>query len=117
MARDTRDPKLGLDRNKYYKAEYVNQNKLTQDAECKGVFYSRDFEPIKQDVNWVGAVQNKVKRVRLETNDYIPDLETDDFVLYNGELWLVETLETSDIIDNAKPYLRHSNKTIVGLRK
>jgi len=116
MARDTRYAQIG-DRVKYYKAEYVNQNKLTQDAECQGVFYSTDHEPLSVISEWLNGTQHKTKRIKLKTIDFVTDLEVDDFVLYNDELWLVESLEIADIENNAKPYLRHANTTIIGLRK
>ena len=115
MARDIRYAQSG-DRNKYYKAEYVNQNKLTQNAECEGVFYSVDYEPIKHTVEWINGTQYKAKRVKIVTKDYITNLELDDYVLYNGEYWLVDGLEIEDIEDNAKPFLRHANKTIISLK-
>ena len=118
MSRDIRYPQGG-DRNKMYKAVYVNQNKLTTDAECMGVFYSTDLEPKKRTVEWINGTQYKVTRLKLETYDYVVDLDQDDFVLYggDGELWLVETIDEEDIEDNAKQFKRHANKTIIGLRR
>lgn len=116
MARDIRYAQLG-DRNKYYKAQYVNQNKLTQNAVCQGVFYSTDNEPMNITSENFNGVSHKTKRIKIETIDYIPDLEIDDFVLYNNEIWLVESLDIADLVDNAKAFKSHPNKTIIGLKR
>lgn len=117
MARDIREPVKGLDRCKYYKGEYTDNNKLSRAEECEGVFYSTDYEPIKINNYVNNGVKHKDYTVKLITNDYIPDIEIDDYVLYNEEYWLVTDIQVSDIKDNAKPFLRHSNETIIGLKK
>lgn len=117
MARDTREPRAGDDRNKYYTSTITNNNKLTRDTECAGVFYSTDYEPIRILNEVTNGVKHIKKTVKLLTNDYIPDLTVDYYVLYNGEYWLVESVEASDIVDKAKPFKRHSNQYIVSLRQ
>lgn len=117
MGRDTREATSGLDRNKYYKSVYVDDNKLQKDAVCQGVFYSTDHEPITTTIEWNNGTHFTVTRVKLETKDYVADLTADYFVLYNGDLWRVEEIQSADIIDNAKPFKRHSNKTIISLKR
>jgi len=117
MARDTREPVTGLDRNKYYKGVLTNNNKLTRSETVLGIFYSKDYEPVRTLSEVVNGVKHTKTTVKLLTNDYIPNLEVDDYVLFDGGYWIVETVDKADIVDNAKPYLRHSNQYIIGLRK
>ena len=117
MARDLREPVKGLNRNKYYKGTLTNGNKLTRATAIQGVFYSRDYEPIRMFNEVVNRVKHTKKTVKLITNDYIPNLEIDDYVYYNSEYWLVDSIEIADIKDNAKPFKRRSNQYIIGLRK
>lgn len=117
MARDIREPKMGLDRNKYYKGIVTNNNKLTRDVEIQGVFYSKDYEPISKMSEVVNGVKHTKVTVKLLTNDYIPDLDIDYYVFYNNEYWLVESIVANDVTDNAKPYSRHSNQYIIGLKQ
>ena len=117
MARDTREPVTGLDRNKYFKGTYTTNNKLTRDTVVQGVFYSSDYESVKILNEVVNNVKHIKKTVKLLTNDYIPDLQADYFVLYDNEYWLVESVDKADIIDNAKPFKRHSNQYIVSLKQ
>ena len=116
MARDLREPKAGLDRNKYYKGEYTNKNKLTRATECEGVFYSMDYESISKSNEMINGVKHIRKTVKLSTKDFIPDLDVDYFVLYNAEYWIVESVVAEDVSDSAKPYERHSNSYIVSLK-
>lgn len=117
MARDVRVKKSGLDRNKYYKASYVDNMKLTKDATVQGVFYSTDYEPLRTSFVVNGSMRHKQTTVKLETMDFIEDMAPDDFVLYNGELYIVEDIITEDLRDSAKPFSRHSNKYIISLRR
>lgn len=117
MARNLDYEKTGLDRCKYYKAIYVNNNKLTQDAVVQGVFYSRDVEPIKQG-NIVGSDDKNIQTIaKIETMDYVNDLALDDYVLLDSNLYLVQEMTMADINDNAKEYRRHANKTVLVLRR
>ena len=82
----------------YYKGQFVdNQSKLISNAVAEGVFYAQDKEPYREYtevVNGVGRI--KVKTLIIQTNDFIPDLETDDFVLYEGDLWRVVAISKDD---------------------
>ena len=117
MARDTREAILGLDRNKYYKGTVTANNKLTRSTTVLGIFYSRDVEPIRMFSEINNGFKHTKKTAKLVTRDYIPNLEIDDYVHYNNEYWLVDSIDVADIADNAKPYTRHSNETIIGLRQ
>ena len=117
MGRDIRKGKTGKDRNFWYKGELNDDsNKLTRADECQGVFYSTDYEPIIITGETIDNVKHTRKTVKLLTNDYIPTMSIDDYVLYNDEYWLVDSITVADLTDNAKPYKRHSNQYILGLK-
>jgi hypothetical protein len=119
MAIDLRTKRAGRDRNKYYKASYVNNMKLSPEADMKGIFYSTDFEPTKKSVVVHGSTRHIETRTKIITTDFIPDLVPDDYVLYGGDglLYLVEEVVSEDIDDDAKPYARHSTSTIITMRR
>lgn len=117
MARDVRNAVSGLDRNKYYKAEYVNQNKLTQDAVVQGVFYSYDIGEVTEESVVQGVTKTIIYRVQIETYDIVTDLQVDDFVYYSGELWKVEKIGRRDKINKAKPFNRRQFITRIDLRR
>ena len=116
MGRDVRNEQTG-DRNKFFKAQYVNQNKLITNAECEGVFYSTDIESEKEMIEWINGTQYKVRRVKIETKDFVTNLNVDDFVLYNDELWVVESKEFKEMNDNAKMFRRNALVTKIGFKK
>lgn len=119
MAIDARTKRAGRDRNKYYKANYVNNMKLIPSADVKGIFYSNDAEPKKKSVIVNGSTRHIETRSKIYTYDYIPDLVPDDYVLSgdDGLLYLVEEVTSEDIHDDAKPYSRHSVKTTITMRR
>ena len=116
MARDTREPTVGLDRNKYYKPTYSAGNKLTRDVEVQGVFYSKDSQGIKSAIETQNGVSHKYRTVDLVTNDYIPDLKEDYFVYYNDEYWIVTNINREEIHNDSRPYKRHSVGYVISMR-
>ena len=113
--RNMQEPRKGEDRCKYYKATYVTNNKLTQDAEPVGIFYSNDYEPVTGSSAVDGLTKAIEWRVTLETEDYILDLLADDYVLYDGNLWRVEKTTAKDKRDNAKMFKNHAYTTLIWL--
>ena len=106
-------------RCKYYKAEYVDNNtRLKPNAISKGVFYSMDKVPYREYTeNANGVARMRVRTVTIETNDYIPDIEADDFVLYDGNLWRIHAL-TKDDLEKNKYYSSHpATITTIELRR
>lgn len=106
-------------RCKYYKAEYVDNNtRLIPNAIAKGVFYSKDKVPYREYTeNANGVARMKVRTVTIETNDYIPDIEADDFVLYDGNLWRVHALTKDDLEKNKYYSSRPTTITTIELRR
>ena len=74
------------DRNIWYKAKYVANNKLIKDAVPQGVFYSRDVKDFGTQLAQVGNGQVILKTGDIETNDNVSEMEVNDFVLYDGTL-------------------------------
>lgn len=106
-----------FDRNKYYKAKYVDKTELVQDAVAQGVFYSTDKEPFKQEMVGFGNVQRKQVTGTLLTFDNVGDLEPNDFVLYRGELYLVVKVIGNDKNENKEFSSRPSFATEISLRR
>jgi len=118
LAIDLRRSRTGkYSRNKYYKGEYVDKMKLIKGAKAQGVFYSSDLEPMTITTIAVGMVKKKQYLIRLLTHDYIPDLTADDFVLYEGTLWLVDSVVFDDLNDNKEFSTRPSYETTIQLRR
>ena len=118
MAIDTRTNRADKsNRNKYYKKDYVNNMKLERDAVVQGVFYSKDVEPFSSISVSSGNVMRRQVTGAIETEDVVDDLEENDYVLYNGSIWLVTGIEVVDN-DNEKWYSNSPSKTTkIRLRK
>ena len=118
MALDTRRSRAGkFSRNKYYKGEYVEKMQLVKDAISQGVFYSSDKEAFTVSTIVSGAMKKQMITGVIVTNDYIPDLEPDDFVEYEGILHLVEKVVFDDLNDNKEFSTRPSYETTITLRR
>lgn len=106
-----RDKKY-CDRCKYYKGQIAEEDILLKRVECTGVFYSTDkinYNVNKNNFNGVAMVKNET--LTLETPDYIPDLEVDDFVKYvDGNLWRVNNIERED--DNDAKWFSNRPQTL-----
>lgn len=117
MGVDVRESRLEMnDRNKYYKANYVNNMKLTKDAVAQGVFYSTDLIPLEiQSIN-NGNVMSKQYIITIVTRDIISDLEVNDYVLYSGsELYRVDNIIANDANDQKRFSARPSFETTIRL--
>lgn len=118
MAIDIRQSHVGThDRNKYYKGIYVDDMKLVKDAVAQGVFYSYDVAPMNVKTVTLGSAMIKQYLVTIETNDTVSDLEVDDYVLYGGDLWIVETITADDETKNKEFNSRPVFKTTIQLRR
>lgn len=98
MAVDFRqDRKEKLNRCKYYKASYINSDRtLKKDAICQGIFYAKDSVPFISQIVNLGNVLVKQIIGTIETKDFIPDLEANDFVEYGGDLYIVDKIIPDD---------------------
>lgn len=104
-------------RNKWYNRQYVNNMKLQQNATSNGVFYSVDKIPLQKQTVSVGNIKKTIFTITIETNDTIDGMNVDDYVLYNGELWLVDNIVANDY-NTAKEFSkRPSFTTEIRLRK
>lgn len=106
MGRDLRNSRKDFpDRCKWYKANYVMNKKLVQDAICEGVFYSRDVvdQSESKQVQF-GVANHQQSRLTIETPDYIGEIKIDDFLLLDGDLWRVTEIPAIKDDDAGKYY-------------
>ena len=91
MGRDLRFSKKEYNtRCKWYKARYVVNQKLIQDAICQGVFYCKDLIDYSESKQvQYGVASARASKLTIQTPDYIGDLSIDDYIDYDGELWRV----------------------------
>ena len=103
----------------YYKGRMVdNASKLISNAVAEGVFYAQDKEPYREYTEVVNGISRiKVKTLTIETNDYIPNLDCDDFVLYEGDLWRVVSITKDDQEKNKFYSSRAATVSTIELRK
>jgi len=90
---------------------------LKTDAKCQGVFYSNDHTPFTTSSVKMGNVKKKVVTGSIITYDFIPDLEEDDFILYEGDLFIVKDISREDLTENKQYSTRPSYETIIELRR
>jgi hypothetical protein len=103
------------DRNIWYKAKYVSNNKLVKDAVPQGVFYSRDVKDFGTQLAQVGNGQVILKTGEIETNDNVSEMEVNDFVLYDGTLYRVDNVVHGDLNKNKFISTRPSYTSIISL--
>lgn len=103
----------------YYKGRMVdNASKLISNAVAEGVFYCQDKIPYKEYTEVInGVTRIKVKTLTIETNDFVPNLDCDDFVLYEGDLWRVVSITKDDQEKNKFYSSRASATTTIELRR
>lgn len=103
----------------YYKGRMVdNASKLISNAVAEGVFYALDKIPYKEYTEVVNGVSRiKVKTLTIETSDYVPNLECDDFVLYEGNLWRVVDITKDDSEKNKFYSSRPATVSTISLRR
>lgn len=106
-----------FNRNKYYSRQYVDNMKLQKDATALGVFYSTDKVSLQEQTLSVGNIKKTQYTITLETTDSVSNMSVDDYVLYNGELWLVESIIAHDHNDAKEFSARPSFTTEIRLRK
>lgn len=107
-----------FDRNKWYKAENVNNMKLLEGAIAEGVFYSIDTVPFSMSFEVAGG-NTMVKKITgtIETLDVVSGMEVHDYVLYDGELYIIENIIYDDVNENKELSSRPSFVTTIQLRR
>jgi len=119
MGLDSRRSRAGNhSRNKYYKGEYVDdKGQLIKDAIIQGIFYSTDYEDFTKTTINMGSIKKKQVSGKLVTTDYVGDLEPDDYVLYDGNLYVVTNIVEGDLNENKQYSTRPSFQTIISVRR
>lgn len=95
-----------VDRNYWYKRELVSDMKTEPKSAPSGLFYSVDYEALSSQSVVTGNVKNKQFYLTIETEDYIPDISVDDYVLYGGDdrMWIVDSLPMIEDKNESKEY-------------
>lgn len=106
-----------FNRNKWYQRQYVDNMKLIPGTVANGVFYSTDKIPAQKQTVAVGNIKKTITTVTIETTDTIDNIEVDDYVLYGGELWLVDNIIANDENPAKEFSKRPSFTTEIRLRK
>lgn len=87
MGIDTRAARRNkFDRCLYFKAKYVNNMKLTQDAVVSGIFYAEGVVDDTSSAIQNGNTQSKQIISSMITYDVVDDLEVNDYVYAGGDL-------------------------------
>lgn len=107
-----------FDRNKWYKSNNINNMKLIEGAVAEGVFYSIDTVPFAMSYEVAGGT-NMVKKITgtIETQDVVSGMEVNDFVLYDGEIYIIENIIYDDVNENKELSARPSFVTTIQLRR
>ena len=103
------------DRCQWFKAKYVNNNKLDKEAVAEGIFYSKDVEDYNLSYSQVGNMQVILARVKIETNDNVSQMKVNDYVNYNGTLMRVDSIIHGDLNKNKFISNRPSFTSIISL--
>ena len=103
-------------RCKWFKAEYVQNERLVRDAVCEGVFYTKDAKDYEEFRD--GVASATIHQITIETPDYIPNITINDYVLYDGDLWRVHQIPAkADETPNKRYSMRPKMITTLILRK
>lgn len=118
MARDIRQHKdKSNERCFYYKANYVDKRKLLPNAVVEGVFYARENADFISSQGQNGNVAYKKSDGEIKTNDYVANLEVNDYVYWQGNLYLVAEIRDGAEIFTNQLSMRKAKTTYIRLRK
>lgn len=117
------DLRLGRTTNskrcKWYRGEYIKNQKVTADVKAQGVFYADDSVGYREYYeNEGGAVGHIVKTVTITTNDNVSGITINDYVRYDGWLWRVNSIPLiDDKAEQKNLSSRPSATTLLELRR
>jgi hypothetical protein len=101
----------------YYSNKNTKQEVLERDADKLGIFYADEQGGInntKQDIG--GFVRRDVNSVTLVTEDDA-DLKTDYWVEFDGQIYIITSVQKIDITKTRQYSTRPQEKRIIQLRK
>jgi hypothetical protein len=101
----------------YYSNKYNKQEILERNADKLGIFYANEQGGInnsKQDIG--GFVRRDVNSVTLVTEDDA-ELKTDYWVEFDGQLYIVTSVQTIDNVKTKQYSTRPQFKRVIQLRK
>ena len=116
MGIDTRANRRGkYDRCFYYKAKYINNMKLTQDAVIQGVFYAEGVQDDSEAMIQTGNAQSRQTISSMITYDIVDDLEVNDYVYAGDTLNRVTSIVRKGIGASEQFNRRPIIETTIGL--
>lgn len=117
---DTRQSHIGYYLTGYaYKhlVNVTNTNTMRYEKTPRGVFYCKEVSPYQYTTNDLGEViQVKVGDVSIETPDFIGTLESNDRVVFNGQKYIVLSVQKRLKLKQERFGKRPSAVSIIALR-
>jgi len=104
-------------RAKYYKRQYVQNMKLVQNAQVAGIFYVSDKDVFSTSTVFAGNIKKTQTIGVVVTHDVVTELEVDDYVLYFGNLFIVEDIVRNDQTSHKEFSIRPKTITQIRLRQ
>lgn len=104
-------------RCKYYKRSYVDNMKLLPNAQVAGIFYVSDKDVFTTQTISAGNVKRTQTTGVIVTHDVVYGIEVDDFVLYDGSLFVVDNIVRNDETSHKEFSSRPKTVTEIRLRK
>ena len=104
-------------RVKYYQRQYVDNMKLTPNAQVAGVFYASDKDVFTTQTISVGNIKKTQTTGIIITHDVVYAMQVDDFVLYDGSLYVIADIVRSDETSHKEFSSRPKTVTEIRLRK
>lgn len=87
------------------------------DPKVQGIFYAKEISPFQETPILInGRIKDKRYQATIETLDYVNILNVDDYVLYLGQMYRVESMSSISISSQAYS-IRPSKKTTIVLVK
>ena len=118
MAIDVRQSRVGFsDRCKWHKG-VTNGNQFSMDPVVEGIFYADEHSPGTQVAEQIGSVMINRTLTAIVTPDVVDGLVPNCFVEYNGETWIVLSIQRSETRGKSKQYSVNTPvDTIIQLRR
>lgn len=92
-------------------------NTQTYEPKVKGIFYAKEISPFQETPILInGRIKDNRYQATIETLDYVNILNVDDYVLYLGQVYRVESM-SSIVISSQVFSIRPSKKTTIVLVK
>lgn len=118
MGIDTRKSRrTHYERCSYYTNQYTKQEVAEKVAEPKGIFYAMEVGQVNVGKDeWQNAIRRDRSSLTLTTNDEV-DILVDDWVYFEGSVYVVESVSYEKDPRNHAISDRSSKTYFIGIRK